>query len=161
MHELGAPGWVLPVRTGVIDCERWFLGFLKGTRVNGQPSPNDIAKAASSDGVGSNCHRSPCQRGTSAQYARGVDSRHLHGDDRRRQALRGFGSWAGSSDVGRQYGPGVAVVHRKKGPSGRAGVPNDVRVVGALGTDSVHSVVLAERLGAPHLPCGMNDKGRR
>ena len=56
MHELGAPGWVLPVRTGVIDCERWFLGFLKGTRVNGQPSPNDIAKAASSDGTGPRAH---------------------------------------------------------------------------------------------------------
>jgi hypothetical protein len=34
----------------------WLLGFLRGTRVNGQPSPNDIAKAATSDGVGPHAH---------------------------------------------------------------------------------------------------------
>jgi len=32
------------------------LGFLKGTRVSGLPSPNDIAKALSSDGIGQHQH---------------------------------------------------------------------------------------------------------
>jgi hypothetical protein len=41
---------------GVSDCERWFLSFLSGTRVNGQPSPNDVAQAASSDGIGPHAH---------------------------------------------------------------------------------------------------------
>jgi hypothetical protein len=56
MQKLGVPGWVLPVHTGVIDRERWFLGFLKGTRVNGLPSPNDLGKALSSDGIGQHSH---------------------------------------------------------------------------------------------------------
>jgi hypothetical protein len=51
-----APGLGLAGFHGVSGCERWFLSFLGGTWVNGQPSPNDVAKAASSDGIGPHAH---------------------------------------------------------------------------------------------------------
>ncbi len=50
------PGKVPPVTPGSFGCERWFTGFLSGTRVNGQPSPNDLAKMAVSDGIGPHAH---------------------------------------------------------------------------------------------------------
>ncbi len=49
-------GKVPPATPGSFDCERWFTSFLSGTRVNGQPSPNDLAKMAVSDGIGPHAH---------------------------------------------------------------------------------------------------------